>query len=141
MQGAQMAIWIVLTVVVVAAALMGLWAYRRSPTPVGKPAAKIKVAKEAEYWGVQISAPAGDRACARVRELVGKAFPDKEKPSLPLPDCPIAHQCQCRYIKLLDRRKDDRRSGKDKRVAGVRFEKGKTPRRSGKDRRKKIDWY
>ena len=134
--------WTILVVfIAIAAALLGLWAYRRSPTPARNPIVKSKAGDTAEYWGVRISAPPGERACARVQEYLGKEFPFTEKPSLPLPDCPNPHQCQCRYIKLVDHRKGDRRSGHERRAAGLRFEPDKPPRRSGKDRRKKIDWY
>jgi hypothetical protein len=137
-----MGIWVVLTIVAVAAVSLGLWAFRRSPTPKAKTKAKTKVVKKTEYWGVELSAPAPDRACARAQVYLGKAFPIAERPSLPLPDCSFPQQCQCHFIKLIERRKGQRRSGENRRAAGMRFEKDKTPRRSGNDRRKKtIDWF
>jgi hypothetical protein len=94
-----------------------------------------------EQWGVRIAAPDNVPTCAAVREVLGKEFPLATKPPLPLANCPYPHQCACRYIKLYDRRQDDRRGGHDRRVAGQRFEKDRVPRRSGQDRRTKIDWY
>jgi hypothetical protein len=121
----------------IALVLLGLWAYRRS-TP---PKEKGKTRDQAEHWGVQISAPAGERACPQVRELLGKEFSIAERPMLPLPDCPFPHQCECRYIRLVDRRREDRRSAQDRRLKGERLEKDNPPRRSGKDRRKRVDWF
>jgi hypothetical protein len=130
--------WAVLAIVAVAAAALGLWAYRRSSTSK----AKTTVVKKTEYWGVELSVPVPDRACARAQEYSGKAFSMADRPSLPLPDCSFPQQCQCRFVKLIERRKDQRRAGNNRRAAGLRFEKDKMPRRSGDDRRKTtIDWY
>jgi hypothetical protein len=129
--------WRILAVVAVAAALLGLRTYRRSTMSARNPHGNNKPGNEAKYWGVRISAPHGVRVCARVQELLGKEFPLTRKPALPLPDCSFPQQCQCRYVKLRDSRKDDRRSDHDRRAAGLRFEPGKLPLRSGEDRRKK----
>ena len=125
----------------IVAALLGLWAYRRSVTLRAAGSKKRDAGNQAEQWGVRITAPAKERACPQVRELLGKEFRIGEKPQLPLPDCPFPHECECGYIKLFDHRKQERRSGQERRQAGQRFEKDNPPRRSGKDRRKKnIDW-
>jgi hypothetical protein len=140
----------------IVAALLGLWAYRRSTKPTGtkptgtkptstKPTSprneKSKSSNQAEQWGVRISAPAKERACPQVQEILGKEFPIGKKPLLPLPDCPYSHQCECHYIKLFDRRRHERRSDQERRQGGQRFETDNPPRRSGADRRKgDIDW-
>jgi hypothetical protein len=131
----------ILLFVVIAAIFLGMWAYGRSMTRAVARDPKGKTGNRPEQWGVRISAPASERACPQIRERLGKEFPMAEKPQLPLPDCPFPHQCECRYIRLLDHRLHERRSGDERRSGGQRFEKGKTPRRSGKDRRKKVDWF
>lgn len=126
--------------VAIALGLLGLWAYHRSTAPKGTNSAKGKPRNQAEQWGVRIAAPAKERACSQVRPLLGKEFAMAERPLLPLPDCPYRHRCECRYVPLLDKRKAERRSGKERREA-QRFEQDKPPRRSGKDRRKiEVDW-
>lgn len=152
---------LIVIIVAIVAALLGLWAYRRSTKPtsmkpaITKPASTKptstkptnarnganKPSNQAEQWGVRISAPAKERACPQAQELLGKEFPIGKKPPLPLPDCPYSHQCECRYIKLFDRRRLERRSVQERRHGDQRFEVGNPPRRSGADRRKgDIDW-
>jgi hypothetical protein len=157
---------LIIVFVAIAAASLGLWAYRRSTKPTStkpttaKPTSakstsskststkstsatneKSKGGNQAEQWGVRIAAPAKERACPQAQELFGKEFPIGKKPPLPLPDCPYSHQCECRYIKLFDRRRHERRSEHERREGGQRFEVDNTPRRSGADRRKSdIDW-
>jgi hypothetical protein len=101
------------------------------------PAQKSQV----EQWGVRVAASAKAQTCPQARGLLGKEFPLSNKPPLPVKDCPFPAQCECHYIKLFDRRKEERRSGKERRQA-QRFEKGHHDRRSGKDRRKNrdVDW-
>ena len=131
---------ILIVVIAIVAALLGLWAYRRSTRPTRVATGTNKARKEVEQWGVRIAAPAGGRACPQVQELVGKEFALSNKPALPVPDCPYSHQCECHYVKLFDRRKHERRSEQDRRQA-QRFEKDNPPRRSGQDRRKsQVDW-
>jgi hypothetical protein len=132
---------LIVVFVVTVATLLGLWAYRRSTTPAGALNGNRKTANQAEQWGVRISAPARERACPEVRELLGKEFPSAGRPQLPLPSCPYSQQCECRYIRLFNRRKQERRSGPDRRLAGQRFEKDKAPRRSRNDRRRQIQWF
>ncbi|MDQ2961652.1 MAG: hypothetical protein M3R31_00630 [Pseudomonadota bacterium] len=137
---------LIVVFVALVAALLGLWAlwaYRRPAKPAkpkhaGNETSKAK--NQVEQWGVRISAPAKERACPQVQELLGKEFPIGKKPALPLPDCPYPHECQCHYIKLFDRRRHERRKEEERREA-QRFEDASSSRRSGKDRRKsKIDW-
>lgn len=126
---------------VVAAAVLGLWALRRSSARVGASNGNQKTKNQADQWGVRISAPAKERACPQVREVLGKEFPLAEKPLLPLPDCPYPHKCDCCYVKLFNRRRQERRSGLERRQGPQRFDKDHEPRRSGHDRRKKnTDW-
>ena len=155
---------LIVVIVAIVAASLGLWAYRRSTRPTSmkstnrkptstKPTStqptsatngKSKASNQAEQWGVRISAPAKERACPQAQELLGKEFPIGKKPSLPLPDCPYPHQCECHYIKLFDRRRQERRSDQERRQGDQRFEVDHPPRRSGADRRKgdksDIDW-
>jgi hypothetical protein len=137
-----MSIWVlaIFGVVVVAAALLGFRAWRRSSAHADGP--EDSTPHPAIQWGVRICAPAGRPACPQVRAIDGKEFTLSEKPQLPLPDCPFPHQCECTYLKLFDRRHADRRDRHDRRAKGQRFEPDKTPRRKGRDRRKKsdIDW-
>ncbi len=96
---------------------------------------------QAEQWGVRIAASAKAQTCPQVRGLLGKEFPVQQKPSLPVKECPFPRECECHYVKLFDRRKEERRAGKERRAA-LRVEKGHGDRRSGKDRRKNkdVDW-
>ena len=131
-------LFIVLIAIVVA--MLGLWAYRRSATPTSPGSGESKTRNQVEQWGVRIAAAAKERACPRAQELLGKEFPMGQRPPLPLPDCPYPQQCECHYVKLFDRRRDERRSGQDRRQA-QRFDKDNPPRRGGKDRRKnQIYW-
>jgi len=157
---------LIVIIVAFVAALLGLWAYRRATKPTSTTPTTTKhtstkppstnpprtkptnarnetnqPSNQAAQWGVRISAPAKERACPQVQEILGKEFPLGKKPALPLLDCPYSHQCECRYIKLFDRRRLERRSDQERRQGGQRFEVGTTPRRSGADRRKgDIDW-
>ena len=125
--------------IAIVAGLLGLWAYRRATAPRAG-GGKDNHGNQAEQWGVRIAAPAKERACPQVRPLLGKEYPMAERPVLPLRDCPFRHQCECRYVALLDRRKEERRKNKERRHA-QRFEEDNPPRRSGKDRRKiDVDW-
>jgi len=123
-----------------AAALAGLWAYSRRAEISGSAGKRSEPGHQVEQWGVRIAAASRTRACPRAQMLVGKEFALAERPRLPLPDCPYPQQCECRYVKLFERRHHARRSEEDPREI-VRFEDGKPARRSGKDRRKTPDIY
>jgi hypothetical protein len=103
----------------------------------GGPAAKGRSAQ----WGVRIHVSDKDKACPQVRPILGKEFPLADRPQLPVQGCVFSTHCECHYVKLFDRRKNERRSGKERRQL-QRFEEGKRDRRSGKDRRKNrdVDW-
>jgi hypothetical protein len=141
-------ITLIVVFVGIVAGATALWMYRRrsaSPRPQNSPngpaAAQAKPEKKAEQWGVRVGNAHKEKACPQVRGLLGKEFPLDHKPPLPVKDCPFPHQCECHYVKLFDRRKEERRSGKERRAA-LRAEKGHQDRRSGNDRRKgkSLDW-
>ncbi len=132
----------------IVAGVAGLWFYRRrqmAPArhhpPDAQPAAHAKPPKKTEQWGVRVAVADKDRACPQVRGLLGREFAIADKPSLPVKECPFPHRCECHYVKLFDRRKEERRSGKERRKA-LRIEAGHQDRRTGKDRRKgkSLDW-
>jgi hypothetical protein len=128
----------------VVAGATALMLYRRRSIAAPKKTDGEAVAhneKRAAQWGVRIHAPNKDKACPQVRPLIGKEFPLSEKPQLPAQGCPFPAHCECQYVKLFDRRKEERRSGKERRQH-QRFEQGKRDRRAGKDRRKNrdVDW-
>jgi hypothetical protein len=133
----------IIAVTAVAAVVVSLWLFRRAAAPKAAADEGQMPAKreQSRQWGVRIAAPATGRTCPPVRALLGKEFPLADRPPLPLPDCAIAPQCECRYVRLFDRRHEDRRAGGERRSKGARYEKDKLPRRSGQDRRGKVDWF
>jgi hypothetical protein len=140
-----MGVFALLVVVVGIAAGAVLW-LRRRPPPKSEGGASASNAppaahrNQAAQWGVRIATPAKDKACPAVRALIGKEYPLAHKPPLPVKDCPFPRECRCHYVKLFDRRKEERRSGHERRSA-QRFEEGHGDRRAGKDRRgKPVDW-
>ena len=128
----------------VVAGVTALMLYRRrSAARPKKTDGEHAVHKEAKaaQWGVRIAAPHKDKVCPQVRPILGKEFPLPDRPQLPVKGCPFTTHCECHYLKLFDRRKEERRSGKERREI-KRFEQGQRDRRSGKDRRKNrdVDW-
>ena len=96
--------------------------------------------KAKPIWGVRISARERAEACPDALRILDKSFPMGKAPSLPLPTCPYPRECTCFFIRLEDRRKDERRSGTERRES-LRFENERKQRRSGRDRRKRgHDW-
>src|SRR5436190_12077173 len=132
---------LVIVIVAIAVGVAALWTYRRRSATLKRSKSEKSAPKktpkknQAEQWGVRIATPARERACPQVRDLLGREFELAKKPPLPVPDCPFAHECQCHYVKLFDRRRHERRSHQDRREA-QRFDKDSVLRRSGKDRRK-----
>ena len=120
--------------IAIAGGLLGFRSYRRKTAP--KSPRKRESSGKAEQWGVRIAAADKQKTCPPVRSFLGKEYDMAHRPRLPLADCPYPHRCECRYVPLMDRRKDQRRAGVDRRGA-QRFEQ---ERRSGKDRRKDLDW-
>jgi hypothetical protein len=144
----RMGVAITLIVLFAVAGVTALWIYRRRPATSASqhgsnahPSLQAKPAKKAEQWGVRIAIANKDKACPQVRGFLGKEFEVAKKPSLPVKNCPFPQQCECHYVKLFDRRKEERRSGKERRKE-MRAEAGHQDRRTGKDRRKgqNTDW-
>ncbi len=57
----------------------------------------------------------GSSCCPAVKVLKGAKKLATEMPSLPLPDCTMPRQCQCRFKKYADRRSED----EDRRIFGA----------------------
>ena len=130
--------WTILAVVCLAIsiALLRPLIYRRPMSPSDAPDETGTTVDEAEAWNVKLHVPPTVRACPQALALAGQDFPVKERPSLPLPDCPEPWHCKCHYVEVRERRAGVRRSGQDRRWEGKRIEDGKSPRRSGNDRRR-----
>lgn len=104
--------------VVVAIAAASYWlVWRRRPAPVRHPPrgqasvpgrkAKAPGAPAAPRYGA-VEIQARNTACEAARSLGGRRFLANEAPALPLPGCTAA-QCTCAFVKLSDRRTEDRR--------------------------------
>ncbi|MGI9323979.1 MAG: hypothetical protein ACR2PZ_02090 [Pseudomonadales bacterium] len=72
-------------------------------TPVTAPAKRAK----AQYGAVEIE-PGLEGGCGEVTKREGNRYLMSEAPSLPLTGCD-AESCNCRYVRLDDRRQDARR--------------------------------
>jgi hypothetical protein len=57
----------------------------------------------------------GSNCCPAVKSIKSTKKLAAEIPSLPLPDCTMPQQCQCRFKKYADRRSDD----EDRRMFGA----------------------
>jgi hypothetical protein len=100
----------------VVAGVAALMLYRRRSVAAPKKTDGEHVAhKEAKaaQWGVRIAAPHKDKVCPQVKPILGKEFPLPDRPQLPVKGCPFTAHCECHYVKLFDRRKGERRSGKE----------------------------
>jgi hypothetical protein len=75
----------------------------RSPSPVAQRAAGRRPER---FAGVEIRRRGG--ACAAAAALDGQRFLANQSPALPLVGC-TRKRCDCRFVKLSDRRTDDRR--------------------------------
>jgi len=89
-----------------------------------------KLRGSGHYWGVRIQ-PGN---CATIRHFAGRRFTFEEAPVLPLPGCK-AWRCSCTYIGVPERRREERRTRKDRRNA-VRFDEEHAERRSIRERRR-----
>lgn len=128
-------------------AAIAIFALRRAkPNPAGTqrgatrhahaPSA-VKTAKADVSMGRMLQC-CGD-ACTVARELATTWFAEADAPKLPLTGCSHAAQCQCRWLRVSERRKEHRRAVPDRR-GKLRF--GDAPdRRSGGDRRKDRDTW
>jgi hypothetical protein len=94
-----------------------------------------KLRRSGHYWGVRIQ-PGN---CAAIRHFAGRRFTFEEAPNLPLPGCK-AWRCSCTYVGLPERRREERRTRKDRRDA-VRVDDEHAERRSIRERRRQHkDW-
>ena len=80
-----------------------------------------------------LKVPDPAHACESVRRRMDKTFAPDEAPALPLKDCGHV-DCRCRYERIANRRKGERRVSPDRRDS-FRFEM-KDDRRKGRDRRR-----
>jgi hypothetical protein len=86
------------------------------------------------YAAAMILAPA--RCCLAVQAVANQQFLATEAPLLPLRDCTMPGQCQCRYQKAPDRRADESSRRDDLHSVQVTWFGGKERRRSPGRRRK-----
>lgn len=76
----------------------------------------------------------GERCCKRAKILASRWLEESHLTVLPLPGCAMGPACNCRWERVPDRRKGDRRKNTDRR-GNLRFE-DKNNRRKNTDRRK-----
>jgi hypothetical protein len=99
-----------------------------------KPSVSSKVpsanrGEPASYHAVEVRCR--DDACDAAKAVRGKRYLSKDAPTFPLTDCDKRASCACRYRHL-----EDRRTGDDRRSAGLPSTGGaQTERRSRRDRR------
>lgn len=86
-----------------------------------------------EIVALTLRVPNPDCACDDARKLQDKSFPVADVPKLPFKTCDRG-DCRCRYDKVVNRRKGERRTKADRRDE-IRFQT-KSDRRAGRDRRK-----
>jgi len=110
--------------------VMGLSGTRRWTRRHDKSGDLHKLRGSGHYWGVRIQ-PGN---CAAIRHFAGRRFTFEEAPVLPLPGCK-AWRCSCTYIGVPERRREERRTRKDRRNA-VRFDEEHAERRSIRERRR-----
>ncbi|MFO1414541.1 MAG: hypothetical protein U1F10_11690 [Burkholderiales bacterium] len=112
------------------------------PPPATAPARAEAPPAPPSTWGVRLEGPAhGGPMCLQARGAVGKCFRNEERPPLPLSECTLPHDCACRYVKLPERRKAERRSGHERRESTRYDPTGQSDRRHGTDRRRRsVNW-
>jgi hypothetical protein len=98
-------------VIIVSAAIalfagVGYWWWSRRSLQRGTVAQTVRAPKP--FASVEIRPGGG--ACEAARALKGKRFLSTQAPALPLSGC-TATRCGCNFVKLSDRRTDDRRFG------------------------------
>jgi hypothetical protein len=100
---------IAILMVLIVLGLAAYWYLARRASPAGRKdaAARRSSTAPARFGAVEIRVRSG--ACAAARAFQGKRFLAQEAPALPLPDCTAPH-CSCAFVKLSDRREDERRS-------------------------------
>src|SRR5215831_8832433 len=96
---------ITILIAIALTAALGYW--WRSRLPVPQHAAQPTTGRRPErFAGVEIRRRSG--ACAAAVALDGQRFLANKSPALPLAGC-TKTRCDCRFVKLSDRRTDDRR--------------------------------
>jgi len=93
---------------IAALATVVYWWSRRRPRSTHVPSRAARGAER--FAAVEIRRRSG--ACEAARSLDGQRFLANQSPALPLARCTKA-RCDCRFVKLSDRRTDDRRWGHD----------------------------
>jgi hypothetical protein len=131
--------WVVAIILIAAAVIAFFWLKRRgtSDVPTLRAGPQLEPAADnpqPNYWGRKLVVPSPDVACEAAKALQGKCYPGSEGPDLPLSDCDAKMKCLCHYEPLPERRREERRSGHDRREE-LRFDADKPDRRSGTDRR------
>ena len=101
--GSNNMVWIAVIAFVAAAAALLL---RRKPNARPRAAAAAKPQPGSPFGSVEIQARGVP--CNAANAISGARFLAGEAPSLPLPRCD-AERCRCRFVKLADRRTEDRR--------------------------------
>lgn len=113
---------------------------RLENNPLASPAQKPR-----KPWAVYIlDHPAGAPVCDAARKLHFRHFGQSQQlPVLPLKDCGKKESCQCYHREVMEKRRAQRRVGRDRREE-FRFDPGKSAkpeRRKLKDRRAaRIQW-
>jgi hypothetical protein len=127
---------LVVTIIVIAIlAAIVLTGTRRWAGKRDKSGELQKLRRSGHYWGVRIQ----PGKCAAIRHFAGRRFTFEEAPNLPLPGCK-AWRCSCTYIGVPERRREERRTHKDRRDA-VRFDEEHAERRAILGRRRQHkDW-
>lgn len=95
----------ILTIFLAAAALLAAAVWHRSHRPS---VARVAARTPERFAAVEIRRRSG--ACEAAHALDGQRFLANQSPALPLVGC-TKTRCDCRFVKLTDRRADDRRWG------------------------------
>ena len=114
----------IIGVIALIAAASGYWWWSRARPEAHTPTRKARTAER--FAAVEIHRRSG--ACAAARALDGQRFLANQSPALPLAGCKNAH-CDCRFVKLADRRTDDRRFGG---LGAALFVKAQRRKRAGR---------
>jgi len=97
-------VFVAITGVLIAAAAAAYWFRTRRGAAHAPRARETRPRTEFSSAEIRLSRD----ACESARALKGRRFLAKEAPALPLPHC-SAPRCSCSFVKLPDRRTDDRR--------------------------------
>ena len=105
---------IVIFAVIALVAAAGFWRWKRRAAIQPTVARTTRLAKR--FSAVEIQPRSV--ACEAARAIDGQRFLANDAPALPLAGCTAA-RCGCRFVKLSDRRSDNRRSGHEGLSASV----------------------